>query len=318
MSSSLFSDGDKKSVNDDEEIANKRKFSTEVKVLTIQSSELTHVKTFQDPLSHRVIEKRRRDRMNNCLADLSRLIPTAYLKKGRGRVEKTEIVETAIRHLRHLQRHAPCRQLAELCDAADDRDEGFRIGYQECLSEMSHALVEVVGLFSEDDLCVSLRKHLKRHLEEISAGKRQTPVDLRKIPLSHTEQPENLSTKRLGKYKFKADLRERFGASASSPEPSTSSSTTTTTTCCGANDNDVPAFALHPSGVFYVPLFLKEAAVSPQMSAASSSSPSLHPVTISVSFVNNNNNRNGDDGKKWREKLDLILVNGNGKCERKA
>ncbi|KAK9712224.1 Laminin N-terminal (Domain VI) [Popillia japonica] len=47
----------------------------------------------QDPLSHRIIEKRRRDRMNNCLADLSRLIPAEYLKKGRGRVEKTEIIE---------------------------------------------------------------------------------------------------------------------------------------------------------------------------------------------------------------------------------
>merc|ERR1719369_1191182 len=42
-----------------------------------------------DPLSHRIIEKRRRDRMNNCLADLSRLIPTYYTKKGRGRIEKT-------------------------------------------------------------------------------------------------------------------------------------------------------------------------------------------------------------------------------------
>lgn len=57
----------------------------------------------QDPMSHRIIEKRRRDRMNNCLADLSRLIPTEYLKKGRGRVEKTEIIEMAIRHMKFLQ-----------------------------------------------------------------------------------------------------------------------------------------------------------------------------------------------------------------------
>lgn len=57
----------------------------------------------QDPMSHRIIEKRRRDRMNNCLADLSRLIPAEYLKKGRGRVEKTEIIEMAIKHMRYLQ-----------------------------------------------------------------------------------------------------------------------------------------------------------------------------------------------------------------------
>lgn len=57
----------------------------------------------QDPMSHRIIEKRRRDRMNNCLADLSRLIPADYLKKGRGRIEKTEIIEMAIRHIKYLQ-----------------------------------------------------------------------------------------------------------------------------------------------------------------------------------------------------------------------
>lgn len=54
-------------------------------------------------MSHRIIEKRRRDRMNNCLADLSRLIPADYMKKGRGRIEKTEIIEMAIKHMRHLQ-----------------------------------------------------------------------------------------------------------------------------------------------------------------------------------------------------------------------
>ena len=36
-------------------------------------------------------------------ADLSRLIPTSYSKKGRGRIEKTEIIEMAIKHMKHLQ-----------------------------------------------------------------------------------------------------------------------------------------------------------------------------------------------------------------------
>ncbi|KAL1116389.1 hypothetical protein AAG570_004863 [Ranatra chinensis] len=45
--------------------------------------------------------------MNNCLADLSRLLPSEYMKKGRGRIEKTEIIEMAIRHMKQLQAH-PC------------------------------------------------------------------------------------------------------------------------------------------------------------------------------------------------------------------
>lgn len=61
----------------------------------------------QDPMSHRIIEKRRRDRMNNCLADLSRLIPAEYMKKGRGRIEKTEIIEMAIKHMKYLQSNVP-------------------------------------------------------------------------------------------------------------------------------------------------------------------------------------------------------------------
>lgn len=40
--------------------------------------------------------------MNNCLADLSKLIPAHYMKKGGGRVEKTEIIEMAIKHLKDL------------------------------------------------------------------------------------------------------------------------------------------------------------------------------------------------------------------------
>lgn len=67
----------------------------------------------KDPTSHRIIEKRRRDRMNNCLADLSRLIPAHYMKKGRGRVEKTEIIEMAIRHLKDLIKLTNAQQAAQ-------------------------------------------------------------------------------------------------------------------------------------------------------------------------------------------------------------
>ncbi|KAF0307439.1 Transcription factor cwo [Amphibalanus amphitrite] len=62
-----------------------------------------------DPTSHRVIEKRRRDRMNNCLVNLSHLVPSCHQRKGRGRIEKTEIIEHAIKHIRDLQ-----EQLARL------------------------------------------------------------------------------------------------------------------------------------------------------------------------------------------------------------
>ncbi|CAH2075012.1 unnamed protein product, partial [Iphiclides podalirius] len=116
----------------------------------------------QDPMSHRIIEKRRRDRMNNCLADLSRLIPPEYLKKGRGRVEKTEIIEMAIRHLKFLQEriNAGERQAGE---------DHFRAGYQEAVGETLRYLAEGQG-YPADSLCAQLAAHLQRHCEVITKG----------------------------------------------------------------------------------------------------------------------------------------------------
>lgn len=143
-------------------------------------------KVSRDPMSHRIIEKRRRDRMNNCLADLSRLIPADYLKKGRGRIEKTEIIEMAIKHMKHLQAHA-CRQL-DMCELVQQQNqeeaneqhppggpiviEHYRLGYQECLSEAMHFLVEVEGFFAGDPLCVQLINHLQKHCDKILKGDR--------------------------------------------------------------------------------------------------------------------------------------------------
>ncbi|XP_045764922.1 transcription factor cwo isoform X1 [Maniola jurtina] len=123
----------------------------------------------QDPMSHRIIEKRRRDRMNNCLADLSRLIPAEYLKKGRGRVEKTEIIEMAIRHLKFLQ---------DRVNAAERQaGEEFRAGYQEAVAEAVRFLVEVQGFGPGDGLCVQLASHMQRHCDAVTKGDAMTRSD---------------------------------------------------------------------------------------------------------------------------------------------
>ncbi|XP_041976148.1 uncharacterized protein LOC121730962 isoform X2 [Aricia agestis] len=121
----------------------------------------------QDPMSHRIIEKRRRDRMNNCLADLSRLIPPEYLKKGRGRVEKTEIIEMAIRHIKFLQ---------DRVNAAEGQaPEPYRVGYQEAVGEAVRFLVEVQGFGPADGLCVQMAAHLQRHCEIVTKANGSVP-----------------------------------------------------------------------------------------------------------------------------------------------
>jgi len=149
--------------------------------------------TGEDPLSHKIIEKRRRDRMNSCLADLSHLIPSNYLKKGRGRIEKTEIVEMAIKHIKHLQELLPSAsnsggsngggtgEAGSESTTAEDGSSGsksgsnwqcpqeaesFKNGFSECLAETVHFLVEKEHIPPENPLCSRLVNHLKRHLEQ--------------------------------------------------------------------------------------------------------------------------------------------------------
>merc|ERR1719273_931858 len=136
--------------------------------------------------------------MYSCLADLSHLIPSNYLKKGRGRIEKTEIVEMAIKHIKHLQELLPTGSNKssssgngsghssqtetggpESAISADEPNsksgsnwqcpqeaESFKNGFSECLAETVHFLVEKEHIPPENPLCSRLVNHLKRHLEQ--------------------------------------------------------------------------------------------------------------------------------------------------------
>ncbi len=48
------------------------------------------------------IEKRRRDRINLCLAELRRLVPAAFEKQGSQKLEKAEILQLTVEHLKFL------------------------------------------------------------------------------------------------------------------------------------------------------------------------------------------------------------------------
>lgn len=137
-------------------------------------------------MSHRIIEKRRRDRMNNCLADLSRLIPAEYLKKGRGRVEKTEIIEMAIKHMKKLQQEVVCPT------------DHYRLGYQECMSETMRFMVEVEGHFPREAICVRLLNHLQQHCETLC---RTNPIGHNTtVPLPNRESLNENGEQRINDY----------------------------------------------------------------------------------------------------------------------
>lgn len=49
-----------------------------------------------------VIEKKRRDRINSSLSELKRLVPSAYEKQGSSKLEKAEILQLTVDHLKTL------------------------------------------------------------------------------------------------------------------------------------------------------------------------------------------------------------------------
>lgn len=49
-----------------------------------------------------VIEKKRRDRINSSLTELKRLVPSAFEKQGSAKLEKAEILQLTVDHLKTL------------------------------------------------------------------------------------------------------------------------------------------------------------------------------------------------------------------------
>ncbi|XP_027622340.1 transcription factor HES-4 [Tupaia chinensis] len=94
-----------------------------------------HRKSLPDPLSSKpVMEKRRRARINDSLAQLKTLILDALRKESsrHSKLEKADILEMTVRHLQNLRRVQVTAALS-----ADPAVLGkYRAGFNECLAEV--------------------------------------------------------------------------------------------------------------------------------------------------------------------------------------
>ncbi|XP_028997971.1 hairy/enhancer-of-split related with YRPW motif protein 2 [Betta splendens] len=115
-----------------------------------------------------IIEKRRRDRINNSLLELRRLVPTALEKQGSAKLEKAEILQMTVDHLKMLQSNGGYVSAHAL--ALDFLSVGFR----ECVTEVSRYLD------SSDPLGSRLLSHLsscacQRAAAALTAASRAPP-----------------------------------------------------------------------------------------------------------------------------------------------
>lgn len=100
-----------------------------------------------------MIEKKRRDRINDSLAELKRLVPSAVEKSSSTKLEKAEILQMTVDYLKALQSRG---DYADPRAAIDYQSMGFR----DCVTEVSRYLVAVEGLDIQDPLRLRLMSHL--------------------------------------------------------------------------------------------------------------------------------------------------------------
>ncbi|KAK2502255.1 hypothetical protein MC885_020799 [Smutsia gigantea] len=126
-----------------------------------------------------VMEKRRRARINESLAQLKTLILDALRKDSprHSKLEKADILEMTVRHLQSLRRVQVTAALS-----ADPAVLGkYRAGFNECLAEVNRFLAGCEGV--PDDVRSRLLGHLATCLGQLGPLRRPAP------PLSNAEAP---------------------------------------------------------------------------------------------------------------------------------
>ncbi|XP_041377745.1 transcription factor HES-1-like [Gigantopelta aegis] len=111
-----------------------------------------------------LMEKRRRARINTCLSQLKTLVLQAMKKDNAqySKLEKADILELTVKHLRHVQRH----QMAAAMATSPDVITKYRAGFNECANEIMRYLTSVQGV--NDDVRTRVLGHLAGCLQAIN------------------------------------------------------------------------------------------------------------------------------------------------------
>ncbi|XP_027031649.1 hairy/enhancer-of-split related with YRPW motif-like protein [Tachysurus fulvidraco] len=110
-----------------------------------------------------IIEKRRRDRINHSLSELRRLVPSAFEKQGSSKLEKAEILQMTVDHLKLLHAMGSKGYFDARALAVDYRTLGFR----ECVGEVVRYLSSLDGADSSDPIGARLVSHLSQCASEL-------------------------------------------------------------------------------------------------------------------------------------------------------
>ncbi|XP_053575064.1 class E basic helix-loop-helix protein 41 [Bombina bombina] len=120
-------------------------------------------------LPHRLIEKKRRDRINECIAQLKDLLPEHLKLTTLGHLEKAVVLELTLKHLKGLtalteQQHQKIIALQNgersIKSPIQSDLDAFHSGFQTCAKEVLQYLSRFESWTSRDQRCTQLLNHL--------------------------------------------------------------------------------------------------------------------------------------------------------------
>uniref|UniRef100_A0A8W8JS89 Transcription factor HES-1 n=3 Tax=Magallana gigas TaxID=29159 RepID=A0A8W8JS89_MAGGI len=140
-----------------------------------------------------IMEKRRRARINNCLTQLKSLVLESMRKDSSqySKLEKADILEMTVKHLRNLQRN----QLASAMASDPTVVTKFRAGFHECANEVIRYLgtVQNVGSDVKSRLVSHLSTCLQTQNNTASTENMHTPCQpQQQVPVTSPQQQVNI------------------------------------------------------------------------------------------------------------------------------
>ncbi|XP_031152128.1 hairy/enhancer-of-split related with YRPW motif protein 1 [Sander lucioperca] len=230
-----------------------------------------------------IIEKRRRDRINNSLSELRRLVPSAFEKQGSAKLEKAEILQMTVDHLKMLHAAGGKGYFDAHALAMDYRGLGFR----ECLAETARYLSIIEGLDGTDPLRIRLVSHLNNY-----ASQREAHSGLSHLAWGSAfgSPPAHMTHTLLLQHQQGAPLAPLPRSTTSSPQTPLSSTSTSSSSSSSSSssvaDTHVPgrrssATPHSDQGPIRVPPTTAAPATVPHPALVSSSASKLSPPLLS-------------------------------------
>uniref|UniRef100_A0A3Q3DCV5 Basic helix-loop-helix family, member e41 n=1 Tax=Hippocampus comes TaxID=109280 RepID=A0A3Q3DCV5_HIPCM len=130
-------------------------------------------------LPHRLIEKKRRDRINECIGQLKDLLPEHLKLSTLGHLEKAVVLELTLKHLNALtavteQQHQKIIALQNgdrsMKSSIHTNAEAFHSGFQTCVKEVLQYLSQFENWTAQEQSGTQLVQHLHKVLARVQSG----------------------------------------------------------------------------------------------------------------------------------------------------